>query len=75
MYDFAPNSLQFCTKFITISHQILYDLAPNSLRFRTKFIKMSQQTFTLILMISHQNCYDFAPNQEFIWDKIRPKYP
>ena len=38
MYDFAPNSLQFCTKFITISHQILYDLAPNSLRFRTKFI-------------------------------------
>ena len=54
MYDFAPNSLQFCTKFITISHQILYDLAPNSLRFRTKFIKMSQHTFTL-------TSYDFAP--------------
>ena len=32
MYDFAPNSLQFCTKFITISHQIHYDFAPNLLR-------------------------------------------
>ena len=37
--DFAPNSLRFRTKFITISHQIHYDFAPISLRFRTKSLQ------------------------------------
>ena len=62
MYDFAPNSLQFCTKFITISHQIHYDFAPNLLRFRTKFIT-----------ISHQIHCNFAANQLQFCTKVKLK--